>query len=149
LDVGSGPDQRYQEHPHSCLVRCKTALMRPYGGVDSETKRAMPAKWASGVCGACAVPWPWADISRDDFLPGLEEGGGVLERAGCFTNTADFHCAAHGAMGVLGVRMCWNTSGSMLALTCPPSSKILGLPKVVGPAAFFFAGSSPDKRYDK
>ena len=59
----------------------------------------------------------------------------MLERAGRFTNTADFRCAAHGAMEVLGVRIFWSSSGSILALTCPPSSKILGLPKVVGPVA--------------
>ena len=123
--------------------------MRPHGGVASETKRAMPAYGASGVCGACAVPWPWADISRDGFLPGLEEGEGVLERAGRFTNTAHFRCAAHGAMEVFVVRICWNSSGSMLALTCPPSSKIVCLPKAAGPPAFFVAGSSPDKWNNK
>ena len=54
----SGPDQRYQEYPHHGLVRGKAVLMRPHGGVASETKRAMPANGASGVCGTCAVPWP-------------------------------------------------------------------------------------------
>ena len=64
--VGSGPDQQYQEYPHQGLVRGEAVLMRPHDGVASETEWAMPANGASGVCGACAVPWPWADISRDD-----------------------------------------------------------------------------------